>query len=156
MFSTVNRLPAGSPTFKMTANVLPPSTPVALTSLVCVWDDPVFSSPPVIAGDNPPGQAPDPITSAEPLQPTQPVSVGFFWIVRTMLDVPIPPPLPVATPSNTKDAFSEPANIRAQRNTTAGHALRSIPVIVIVVLAILQRLPNTSNLRSYQNLSWIA
>src|SRR5712692_10496746 len=156
MFSAVNGPPAGSLTFKTTANVLPPCTPVALTSLVPVCDDPVFSSPPVIAGDNPPGQAADPITSTEPLQPTQPVSVGFFWIVRTMLDVPIPAPLPVATPSNIKDAFAEPANIRAQRNTTAGHALRSIPVIVIVVLAILQRLHNTPNLRSYQNLSWMS
>src|SRR6266568_2640853 len=118
MFSTVNRLPAGSPTFKTTAKVLPPCTPVALTSLVCVCEDPVFSSPPVIAGDNPPGQAPDPITSAEPLQPTQPVSVGLFWMVRTMLEEPMPAPFPLATPSYIRDAFAELANITAYTSTT--------------------------------------
>src|SRR5438876_12277586 len=77
MFSAVNRFPAGSPTFKITTRLLPLVTPVALTSLVCICDDPVFSLPPLIAGDNPPGQAPDPITSAPPLlHPTQPDSVG--------------------------------------------------------------------------------
>src|SRR5262249_2531473 len=135
MFSTVNRLPAGSPTFKMTANVLPPITPVSLTSLICVCDEPVFSLPPGIAGDNPAGQAPDPITCAGPcpelIQPTQPDWVGLFWMVRTMLEPPIPAPLPDATPSNTSDAFAELANITVHTSTSAaGPVLRSIPVII--------------------------
>src|SRR5947209_8354500 len=88
----------------MTTMLEPLWTPAAVTVWVCVWEAPVFSLPPIIEGVRPPWQTVDPTTLDVPFQPTQPCSVGVFWMVKTTFEVPIPAPLPLAIPSNTKDA----------------------------------------------------